>query len=117
MRGQWVVTLDTFVVSTGKSTVTFTRLQAPFVNRDGFRAALGASLGRGAQVVAAPPAFAHPRTRPKAAFCYHQPGTLNRRKQGGHQGGDRKWQGVLPILRTLSSPSAGRLCGRPARHE
>jgi hypothetical protein len=35
--GPWVVTLDTFVVSTGKSTVTFTRLRAPFVNRDGFR--------------------------------------------------------------------------------
>jgi hypothetical protein len=35
--GQWVVTLDTFTVSTGKSTVTFTRLRAPFVNRDGFR--------------------------------------------------------------------------------
>src|SRR3954466_1606815 len=35
--GQWVVTLDTFVVSTGKSTVTFTRMRAPFVNRDGFR--------------------------------------------------------------------------------
>ena len=34
---QWVVTLDTFIVSTGKSTVTFTRLRAPFVNRDGFR--------------------------------------------------------------------------------
>jgi hypothetical protein len=35
--GQWVVTLDTFVVSTGKSTITFTRMRAPFVNRDGFR--------------------------------------------------------------------------------
>src|SRR6478672_8710443 len=35
--GQWVVTLDTFTVSTGKSTVTFTRMRAPFVNRDGFR--------------------------------------------------------------------------------
>ena len=35
--GQWVVTLDTYVVSTGKSTITFTRLRAPFVNRDGFR--------------------------------------------------------------------------------
>ena len=35
--GQWVVTLDTFTVSTGKSTVTFTRVRAPFVNRDGFR--------------------------------------------------------------------------------
>jgi hypothetical protein len=35
--GQWVVTLDTFTVSTGKSHVTFTRMRAPFVNRDGFR--------------------------------------------------------------------------------
>ena len=35
--GQWVVTLDTFTVSTGKSTITFTRMRAPFVNRDGFR--------------------------------------------------------------------------------
>ena len=35
--GQWIVTLDTFTVSTGKSTVTFTRLRAPYVNRDGFR--------------------------------------------------------------------------------
>jgi len=35
--GQWIVTLDTYTVSTGKSNVTFTRLRAPFVNRDGFR--------------------------------------------------------------------------------
>jgi hypothetical protein len=35
--GQWIVTLDTFTVSTGKSTVTFTRMRAPFVNGDGFR--------------------------------------------------------------------------------
>ena len=35
--GEWIVTLDTFAVSTGKSTVVFTRLRAPFVNRDGFR--------------------------------------------------------------------------------
>lgn len=35
--GQWIVTLDTYTVSTGKSTITFTRLRAPFVNRDGFR--------------------------------------------------------------------------------
>src|SRR4051812_46952353 len=33
----WTVTLDTYTVSTGKSTVTFTRLRAPFVNRDRFR--------------------------------------------------------------------------------
>jgi len=35
--GQWIVTLDTYAVSTGKSTVVFTRLRAPYVNRDGFR--------------------------------------------------------------------------------
>lgn len=35
--GQWTVTLDMYVVSTGKSSVTYTRMRAPFVNRDGFR--------------------------------------------------------------------------------
>ena len=35
--GDWTVTLDTFTVSTGKSSTTFTRMRAPFVNRDGFR--------------------------------------------------------------------------------
>lgn len=35
--GEWIVTLDTYTVSTGKSNVTFTRMRAPFVNRDGFR--------------------------------------------------------------------------------
>jgi hypothetical protein len=35
--GPWVVTLDTYTVNTGKSSVTFTRMRAPFVNRDGFR--------------------------------------------------------------------------------
>src|SRR5438874_2079434 len=38
--GQWTLTLDTFVVSTGKSTITFTRLRAPYVNRDSFRFAI-----------------------------------------------------------------------------
>jgi hypothetical protein len=36
-HGQWVVTLDTYVVSTGKSTIVFTRLRAPYVNPDSFR--------------------------------------------------------------------------------
>ena len=36
-HGQWVVTLDTFVVSTGKSAIVFTRLRAPYVNPDSFR--------------------------------------------------------------------------------
>src|SRR3954467_8853494 len=35
--GQWTVTLDTDAVSTGKSTIVYTRIRAPFVNRDGFR--------------------------------------------------------------------------------
>lgn len=33
----WTVTLDTYTVSTGKSSVTYTRMRAPYVNRDGFR--------------------------------------------------------------------------------
>ena len=33
---EWVITLDTYTVSTGKSTITFTRIQAPFTNLDGF---------------------------------------------------------------------------------
>jgi len=34
---EWTVTLDTYTVSTGKVTVVYTRLRAPYVNRDGFR--------------------------------------------------------------------------------
>jgi hypothetical protein len=34
---EWTVTLDTYTVSTGKSSTTYTRLRAPYVNRDGFR--------------------------------------------------------------------------------
>jgi hypothetical protein len=34
---QWTVTLDTFAVSTGKTTLVFTRMRAPYVNRDGLR--------------------------------------------------------------------------------
>jgi len=33
----WIITLDTYTVSTGKSSVTYTRMRAPFVNKDGFR--------------------------------------------------------------------------------
>jgi hypothetical protein len=36
-HGQWTVTLDTYRVSTGKTTVTYTRMRAPYVNPDGFR--------------------------------------------------------------------------------
>lgn len=33
----WTVTLDTYTVSTGHNHVTYTRMRAPFVSRDGFR--------------------------------------------------------------------------------
>jgi hypothetical protein len=33
----WQITLDTFTVSHGKSSSTYTRIRAPFVNPDGFR--------------------------------------------------------------------------------
>ena len=36
-HGQWTVTLDTYAVSTGKSTIIFTRMRVPYVNPDGFR--------------------------------------------------------------------------------
>ena len=32
----WIIVLDTYVVSTGKATITYTRMRAPFVNRDNF---------------------------------------------------------------------------------
>lgn len=32
----WIVVLDTYVVSTGKSAITYTRMRVPFVNRDNF---------------------------------------------------------------------------------
>jgi hypothetical protein len=35
-HGQWTVTLDTFMVSTGKTYITYTRMRAPYVNPDGF---------------------------------------------------------------------------------
>jgi hypothetical protein len=34
---QWQITLDTYTVHTGKSHITYTRMRAPYVNRDGFR--------------------------------------------------------------------------------
>ncbi len=34
---QWEITLDTYTVHTGKSHITYTRMRAPYVNRDGFR--------------------------------------------------------------------------------
>ncbi len=35
--GPWTVTLDTHTVSTGKSSVTYTRMRAPYVNPEGLR--------------------------------------------------------------------------------
>lgn len=34
---EWTVTLDTYVVSTGKTSIPYTRMRAPYVNQDGFR--------------------------------------------------------------------------------
>jgi hypothetical protein len=36
-HGDWNLTLDTFTVSTGKSSVTYTRLRVAFLNPDSFR--------------------------------------------------------------------------------
>jgi hypothetical protein len=35
--GEWTITLDTFTVSDGKTSTTYTRLRAPYVNKDNFR--------------------------------------------------------------------------------
>jgi hypothetical protein len=34
---EWEITLDDYVVHAGNATMVFTRIRAPFVNRDGFR--------------------------------------------------------------------------------
>jgi len=34
---EWTVTLDTYTVSTGNTHITYTRMRAPYVNKDGFR--------------------------------------------------------------------------------
>jgi hypothetical protein len=34
---QWQIMLDTYTVSTGKSTIIYTRMRTPYVNNDGFR--------------------------------------------------------------------------------
>lgn len=36
-HGEWILTLDTYTVSTGHSAVTYTRMRAPYVNPDLFR--------------------------------------------------------------------------------
>lgn len=33
----WIITLDTYTVSNGKTSTTYTRMRAPYVNVDGFR--------------------------------------------------------------------------------
>ncbi len=48
----WIITLDTFTVSTGNSSQTYTRLRAPYFNPEGFRfevyrASLFSGLGKG----------------------------------------------------------------------
>lgn len=32
----WVITLDTYTQSTGKSSITYTRIRVPYINKDGF---------------------------------------------------------------------------------
>ncbi len=36
-HGEWTITLDTYTVSTGKSSCTYTRMRAPYLNKDSFR--------------------------------------------------------------------------------
>lgn len=50
-HGEWELLLDTYTVSNGKSSTTFTRMRAPFVNKDGlyfkiYREGLFSSMGR-----------------------------------------------------------------------
>ncbi|MCU0491002.1 MAG: DUF3137 domain-containing protein [Chloroflexaceae bacterium] len=35
--GEWTLTLDSYVVSTGQITIIYTRMRAPYVNKDGLR--------------------------------------------------------------------------------
>lgn len=39
----WIITLDTYTVSTGKSSTTYTRMRVPYVNVDGFRFSISKS--------------------------------------------------------------------------
>jgi hypothetical protein len=36
-HNEWTITLDTFTESSGESSETYTRMRAPYVNKDGFR--------------------------------------------------------------------------------
>jgi hypothetical protein len=49
--GEWEITLDTYTVSNGKTSSTYTRMRAPFVNKDGlyfqiYRAGFFSSIGK-----------------------------------------------------------------------
>ena len=49
--GEWSVTIDTYTESSGESSTTYTRIRAPYVNRDGMRftlyhASVFSSLGK-----------------------------------------------------------------------
>jgi len=35
--GPWTITLDTYTVSSNDTSTTYTRMRAPYVNKDGFR--------------------------------------------------------------------------------
>lgn len=41
--GEWTVTLDTYTESSGESSQTYTRIRAPYINRDNFRFTLYAA--------------------------------------------------------------------------
>lgn len=50
-HGEWELLLDTYTVSTGKSSTTYTRMRAPFINKDGlyfkvYRESLFSGVGR-----------------------------------------------------------------------
>ena len=34
---EWVITIDTYTVSNGKTSTIFTRIRAPYINKDGFK--------------------------------------------------------------------------------
>ncbi|MBW8016445.1 MAG: DUF3137 domain-containing protein [Planctomycetes bacterium] len=36
-QGEWTLTLDTYTVSNGKTSTTYTRIRAPYINKDNFR--------------------------------------------------------------------------------
>ncbi len=36
-HGEWTITLDTYTVHTNNAHITYTRMRAPYVNKDGFR--------------------------------------------------------------------------------